>query len=95
MVFAISWRSSTERLGNGHATDTLPMAVSNVTVQAGKQHTKNSFIAVRVYYGTRVERLELLPDSSFSHLDYGSKRYDTIRSVGLRSGTCYIIAEQY
>ena len=44
---------------------------------------------------TTVERFEPLPDSSLSHLDYGSKRYDTIRSVGLRSGTCYIIAEQY
>ena len=67
----------------------------NVTVQTGKQHTVHSFIVVGVYYWTTVERKELLPDSSLSHLDYGSRSYDLGLCGTSMSGICYIIAKQY
>ena len=38
-------------------------------------------------------RYVLSPDSSLSHLDYGSSRYGT-RYIAFWCGTCYIIAEQ-
>ena len=64
-------------MGNGHATDTRSMvSLPNGTVQTGKPHTVNSSIVVGVYHWTAVERKELLPDSSLSHLEHGSRRYD-------------------
>ena len=45
------------------------VSLPNGTVQTGKQHTVTSSIVVGVYHGTTVERKELLPDSSLSHLE--------------------------
>ena len=48
-----------------------------------------------VFYWTTVEWKELLPDSSLSHLDYGSTSYDLGLCGTSMSGICYIIAKQY
>ena len=52
----------------------------------GKQHLVISFIFVRVYYWTTVEWKELLPGSTLSHLDYGSRIHD----LSLVSGFCIV-----
>ena len=83
------------RGGNGHTTDTLYMVkLSNVTVQTGKQQSMNSFIVVGVLYFHRGMK-GASPDSSLSHLDYGSTSYDLGLCGTSMSGICYIIALQY
>ena len=55
----------------------------NATGQTGKTAPGNLLHFVRVYYWTTVEWKELLPGSSLSHLDYGSRIHNLYLVFGI------------